>query len=63
MKHTCMFGHIYGDPYPFCPFCDHTVGEDLEQKISESIDIGDSEHHVEVPITEETTQEKGETIL
>lgn len=63
MKHTCMLGHIYGDPFPFCPFCDHEVGAELEERIADSINIGDNEHQVEVVINEETTEQKGEIIV
>lgn len=58
---TCK--HYYQDPIQIraimelgeCFSCDHSRAD--------TINVGDNEHTVEIPITEETTTPKGETIL
>lgn len=46
-----------------CVYCDHFCGDIYDLCRGESINIGDNEHTIEVPITEETTEPKGEQIL
>ena len=60
----CQHGHIYDQKeFNECPSCEHLQAEWNDLVHEESIDAGDEEHMIIVPINEKTTADKGADIL